>query len=184
MVGCPKCQVYWGANAEPGCADPSHGHREFGLHLHRSALALPDGTQVTPVTFDAADPYAHDQLPDFGLYLDQRWQPPWPHEHLEWPDFDVPGDSSGVVVVLGRLLDKARAGERVELGCLGGHGRTGTALACLVVLTGYPATGAVSWVRTNYCDCAVETADQEAFVLAFQADHHSVGDRKHSLPAA
>ena len=47
---------------------------------------------------------------------------------------------------------------------LGGHGRTGTALACLAILTGHPATDAVAWVRARYCPQAVETASQEAFI--------------------
>ncbi len=55
----------------------------------------------------------------------------------------------------------------VEVGCLGGHGRTGTALACLAVLTGTPANEAVAWVRANYCAHAVETEAQEALVAAF-----------------
>lgn len=62
------------------------------------------------------------------------------------------------------MLDRARTGEQVELGCIGGHGRTGTALACLAVLTGCPASEAVAWVRASYCQKAVETAGQEAFV--------------------
>jgi hypothetical protein len=37
-------------------------------------------------------------------------------------------------VALELLLDRARAGQRVEIGCYGGHGRTGTALACLAIL--------------------------------------------------
>jgi hypothetical protein len=59
------------------------------------------------------------------------------------------------------LLERARLGERVEVGCLGGHGRTGTALACLAILTGHPPGEAVAWVRANYCADAVETAEQE-----------------------
>jgi protein-tyrosine phosphatase len=68
------------------------------------------------------------------------------------------------MVALRSVIDRARTGEQVEVGCLGGHGRTGTALACLAVLTGYPAAGAVAWVRANYCPKAVETADQEALI--------------------
>jgi hypothetical protein len=51
---------------------------------------LPDGTEVTAVSFDAADPYIREQPPDYGLYLDHKWQPPWAHDHLDWPDFGVP----------------------------------------------------------------------------------------------
>jgi protein-tyrosine phosphatase len=35
------------------------------------------------------------------------------------------------------VLERARAGERVDVGCFEGHGRTGTALACLAILTGH-----------------------------------------------
>ena len=57
----------------------------------------------------------------------------------------------------------------VEIGCLGGHGRTGTALACLAVLAGTPAAEAVAWVRGAYCPKAVETDAQRAFVESFGA---------------
>jgi len=67
---------------------------------------------------------------------------------------------------VGTLLQRARAGQRVETGCLAGHGRTGTALAILVVLCGHPANQAVAWVRANYCYRAVH-AKQEDFVLRF-----------------
>ncbi|MPY81655.1 MAG: hypothetical protein GEV04_25480, partial [Actinophytocola sp.] len=105
-----------------------------------------------------------DRTPDYGLYLDRRWQPPWPHGHLDWPDFGVPEEAEPVVGALRSVLDKARAGQQVEIGCLGGHGRTGTALACLAILSGHPARDAVTWVRTRYCAKAIETPEQETFV--------------------
>ena len=101
--------------------------------------------------------------PDYGLCLDSRWKPPWDHAHLDWPDFDLPADKGAIRESLIDLLDRARSGECVEAGCLGGHGRTGTALACLAVLAGHPDDGAVNWVRANYCSDAVETPEQAAF---------------------
>lgn len=124
---------------------------------------MPDGTEVTAVSFGSTDPYAREVAPDFGLYLDERWRPPWPHELFDWPDFGVPADPASVVVALESLRARARAGQRVEIGCYGGHGRTGTALACLAVLSGHPAGEAVDWVRSVYCERAVETDQQEAF---------------------
>jgi protein-tyrosine phosphatase len=53
---------------------------------------------------------------------------------------------------------------QVEVGCKGGNGRTGTALAILAMLTGHPAADAIAWVRASYCPKAVETDDQEAFI--------------------
>lgn len=166
VVACGECQVHWYTDYEPAkCTDPDHRHQPFEVHRHRSVVVLPDSTEIAAVSFDATDPYARDQPPDYGLYLDDRWQPPWPHDHLDWPDFGVPDDATQVVPALRSMLARARAGERVEVGCLGGHGRTGTALACLAILSGHPPGEAVAWVRANYCVEAVETTEQEAFVV-------------------
>jgi hypothetical protein len=137
------------------------------VHVHRTPVTFENGAVVTGVTFAADDPYARSSAPGFGLYLDERWSPPWPHAHVDWPDFGLPADSDALRRDLLGLLDRAGGGEAVELGCLGGHGRTGTALACLAVLTGTPPDQAVAWVRANYCSHAVETEEQEGFVASF-----------------
>src|SRR4029453_18121681 len=139
------------------------------FHCHRSPVTLADGTVVVPVSFLGGDPYDRGAAPAFGLYLDARWEPPWPYAHTDWPDFGLPADVDGLRAARVALLDRARAGERVEIGCLGGHGRTGTALACLAVLSGTPAEQAVAWARTAYCPKAVETDAQCAFVVDFGA---------------
>jgi hypothetical protein len=168
LVLCPDCRTHWVAGHEAArCTDPGHTHQHFEVHRHRTEVALPDGAVVTAASFDPVDPYGRDRVPDYGLYFDPRWQPPWPHDHLDWPDFGVPEETGPLARQLRTVLERARAGDRVEVGCLGGHGRTGTALACLGVLAGLPAAGAVAWVRATYCADAVETADQEAFVAAF-----------------
>lgn len=165
VAACPQCGVFWHLEGEAAkCTDPGHEHLRFEMHRHRDVVVLADGTDVTAVSFDETDPYGRARPPSFGLYLDDRWQPPWPHERLDWPDFGVPDDPAPVVATLRSLRARARAGERVEIGCLGGHGRTGTALACLAVLCGQPTDDAVDWVRREYCDRAVETDAQEAFV--------------------
>jgi hypothetical protein len=135
-------------------------------HVHRDVVELADGTRVVAVSFGRADPYERDEPPAFGLYLDRAWSPPWPHAHVEWEDFGVP-DPDELSAALEDVLARARAGDVVEIGCLGGHGRTGTAVACLAVLTGTPSSAAVAWVRATYCEKAVETDEQEAFVAGF-----------------
>jgi hypothetical protein len=144
-----------------GCPAPEPPHR------HRTHVVLADGSTVMGVTFVDDDPYTRDEAPAFGLYLDERWSPPWAHRHVAWPDFGVPTDDVQLRGGLVDLLDRARRGEKVELGCWGGHGRTGTALACLAVLAGTPASEAVRWIRDAYCRGAVETPDQERFVAEF-----------------
>ncbi|MGK2949057.1 MAG: protein-tyrosine phosphatase family protein, partial [Acidimicrobiales bacterium] len=124
---------------------------------------------VMGVRFLGDDPYVREVAPSFGLYLDERWDPPWPHEHFDWPDFDVPKDLDALRGALTDLLDRSRRGERVEVGCLGGHGRTGSALACLAVLSGTPANEALAWVRASYCYKAVETDSQAHLVATFHS---------------
>jgi protein-tyrosine phosphatase len=60
------------------------------------------------------------------------------------------------------------ADQRVEVACAGGRGRTGTALACLAILDGVPATEAVAYVRARYNPRAVETPWQRRFVARFR----------------
>ncbi len=167
VVACTDCAVYWDEDAELArCRNGDHKHLVLETHLHLSPVVLPGGTQLTAASFDPADPYSRVREPDYGLYLDRRWKPPWDHGYVDWPDFGVPADSQAVTRALKALLERARSGRHTEIGCLGGHGRTGTALACLAVLAGHPATDAVAWVRSSYCPAAIETAGQEAFITA------------------
>lgn len=161
---CLETGGFWTVGAAPSCVDPAHEHIRHERHCHRTPVVLPDGTEVVAVSFEDTDPYQREQAPDFGVYLDERWNPPWPHESIDWPDFGVPAEPGPVAASLKDALDRARAGERVEIGCLGAHGRTGTALAVLAVLAGHPADDAVEWVRRTYCDQAIETDEQAAFV--------------------
>jgi hypothetical protein len=108
-----------------------------------------------------------DAAPDFGLYLDPMWQPTWPAAHLDWPDFGVPRDTQLADALIEDVFARARRGERVEVGCIGGHGRTGTVLACMAVLAGLPASEAVAWVRANYCQRAVQEPSQAYWVERF-----------------
>jgi hypothetical protein len=164
IVVCVDSGALWRLDEDAACTDPGHQHIHHELHSHRSPVFLPDGTGLVAVSYDEADPYGRDATPAFGLYLDQRWQPPWPHALVDWPDFGVPDDPEELLAGLRDLLARARTGDLVEIGCLGGHGRTGTALACLAVLVGHPPAEAVGWVRATYCADAVETDEQMAFV--------------------
>jgi hypothetical protein len=69
------------------------------------------------VSFDAADPYARDRQPGYGLYLDRRWQPPWDHDHLDWPDFGIPADPALVLTALSSVRVKASHGEGINGRC-------------------------------------------------------------------
>jgi protein-tyrosine phosphatase len=85
---------------------------------------------------------------------------------LRWPDFWLPSDRSEAQSFLAEAWDRAST-ERVEIACVGGRGRTGTALACLAVIDGVPADQAVSYVRQHYDGRAVETPWQRRYAARF-----------------
>lgn len=62
------------------------------------------------------------------------------------------------------LAAQLAEGKEIAMGCLGGHGRTGTVLSALVAhVTKNP--DAIKWVRDNYCKKAVESKDQVDFLV-------------------
>jgi hypothetical protein len=152
-------------------------------------VTFPDGTRVRGAGLHDRDRNAGWR--DRGLYLDTRWAPDWPAEVVGWPDFGVPEDPPTARRAIHRAFVHARSGERVEVGCAAGQGRTGTVLACMAVLSGVPPSGAVDWVRRNYSPHAVETSAQAAWVHDFavhaaaegwlEGHHRSVGSDR-SMP--
>ena len=94
---------------------------------------------------------------DFTLVLADGPVPEGPHRRIRWPDFWIPLDRADALDALREAHRRALAGERVEVACKGGVGRTGTALAALAVLDGLAPRDAVRWVREHYSPHAVET---------------------------
>ena len=128
-------------------------------------ITLPDGTAIRASSiFDRVE---DDPTRDFGLYMDARWKPVSPSDLIDRRDFGLPADATRAATQIRDAFLRAKSGEAVEVGCLGGLGRTGTVLACMAVLTGLDAPSSIAWVRTNYRPDAVETADQEEWVAWF-----------------
>jgi len=130
-------------------------------------LRLPSGRLVRGRGLRRALP--EGPRPEFGVYLLGR--PPgevaWESRWVRWPDFRLPTDRAAAAGAFRDAWARA-AGERVEIACGGGRGRTGTALACLAILDGVPAAEAVRYVREHYDRRAVETPWQRRYVERFE----------------
>lgn len=126
--------------------------------------------------------------PDLGFYLDSSWTESsevvaspglhvpvfgksngYPMVHFTWGDFGVPEVRGPRLIQLARwVLKEIASGKRVEVGCLGAHGRTGTFIAIMLMVQGLTARQAKSHLWTNYCFNAVETQEQEALLNKLQ----------------
>ena len=151
----------------PGCRRPyAAAVAELWDASAPGVLTLPSGRRVRGRGRGA--PLPEGPGPDLGVYLlGRRPEPvPWEERWVRWPDFRLPADPADLRAALLQAWQRA-PGERVELACGGGTGRTGTALACLAVLDGVPADEAVAFVRAHYRPRAVETPAQSRFVARF-----------------
>ncbi|MGC0274078.1 protein-tyrosine phosphatase family protein [Pseudactinotalea sp. Z1739] len=144
--------------------------------LGHGVVQLPDGRRVRGIGRLQARGDAPE--PEVALYLleaDPGTQA-WEHLWIEWPDFSLPVSTPDAVATL-RRIHEVMASHRVEISCAGGTGRTGTALSVLAIMSGVRAEDAVAWVRRHYRPRAVETAEQERWVLRTATAYLETGPR-------
>ena len=118
------------------------------------------------------------ELPTVGVYLDEGWfrgrlatnsgvvvdlaQPEC--LYVGWQDYgtlDLGLLDEAIGWVLPYVYDKKSV---IEIACMGGHGRTGTFLAALMVREGWAPADAIGYIRGGYCPKAIESASQEDMV--------------------
>ncbi|MEK7715073.1 MAG: protein-tyrosine phosphatase family protein, partial [candidate division NC10 bacterium] len=116
-------------------------------------VRFPDGTVVTACSL--AERRENNPDRDFGLYMDAGWRPTWEACVIQWADFGLPKNPFSAARAITAAFERAKGKERLEIGCAGGLGRTGTVLACMAVLEGVQQSDAVGWVRANYCGGAI-----------------------------
>lgn len=121
---------------------------DVGVYLTDQWLAQ---TAVSP---GLSVPWAQGQLMTKGIYMD-------------WPDMGGHKSLEHVVEVVDYMLEEIEKGVQFEIGCWGGHGRTGTLLACVLVRQGLPPPYAVRMVRESYCAKAIESSEQMEFIELF-----------------
>lgn len=104
----------------------------------------------------------------FAFDITATW--PWnknknPQVQILYPikDMGVPHNLEQFNNLLKYIEQELLAGKKVFVGCIGGHGRTGTVLAALVKqMTGNE--DAITYVREKYCKKAVESTEQIEFL--------------------
>lgn len=97
---------------------------------------------------------------------------PWnPGVWFNFPitDMKAPSNPEEFSKFIDWLIVQLSANKKVHIGCIGGHGRTGTVLAALVARF-LGVADAITYVRDNYCQKAVESQVQ----IDFLAKHFGV----------
>lgn len=136
---------------------------------YQQPVTMPDGTifYASSSTYDRKGA----PIPDLGLYLDGCWKPDTIAYHVGCPDRNVPIPTVPQVLwMANHALTLAREGKRVEVGCIGGHGRTGLMLAVLATIIQPDIADAVKYVRENYCPHAIESDLQEWYVAGVKCE--------------
>lgn len=93
--------------------------------------------------------------------------------YLQWADRGVPAYNKVQMLLdyLNPLLDK---GKRVEIACFGGHGRTGTLAAALMISRNQSkkldTKGVISYIREVYCKQAIESYEQEKYLYLLNGE--------------
>lgn len=149
-------------------------------HVHQPL----DINGVTVMGSAARDVKEHDyEIVQYGIYASQDWKPDilltpgftpvWVQDtalqinsvHLDWPDYKTPLLPIELVKqVLTWGLETAASGSGVEVGCMGGHGRTGTMLGLFGVISGMNPVEACENVWNNYCEHAIESEEQVEYI--------------------
>ncbi len=89
---------------------------------------------------------------------------------LDWPDFGVLTTLPKEFWIQLLTMVKAKKAKLLTF-CVGGHGRTGTALASMLVTEfNYGAQQAIDWVKTTYCSKAIEAVSQEKYIYTMAGE--------------
>ncbi len=134
---------------------------EVGLLLRCNGLRQ---TIVSPIV---KLPSGYESLRDHVLTV--------PEIQIDWTDYCTPQLHEKFWIKLYDMLPS----KTVICYCQGGHGRTGTAMACLMVASGkYSAVQAINLVRSIYCSSAIEAKSQEDYIASVEAyrDDTNVSD--------
>lgn len=125
------------------------------VHIPKQVSIYLDGLTWKAITGIVPDPTNQDAFPlTKGV------------NYILWPDLSII-PAPKYEKLLNNTIKMLNAGYEVEIGCIGAHGRTGTLIAGLIVLTeGLGAEAAIKATRSRLCTTAIETRSQENMIYA------------------
>jgi hypothetical protein len=172
-----------------GSTSSSRGRRDCAHYGHTVLYSTGDvqlygarGSQLSPHAFDVVLDCANILTsqggkafvtcadPDIEARLNSRAASAYLRIGLSWPDGRAPDTEPSFWTELWAVL-RSEAKRRsatplaVVATCIGGHGRTGTCLASLMIADGMSASAAIEHVRSQHCTSAIETATQIQFLF-------------------
>jgi hypothetical protein len=114
-------------------------------------------------------PYVEKPIGMFGIKM-AREVKGFAHAYVPVEDYHVPEGAQvyDLYYALRFALQALANGRDVYVGCMGGVGRTGLFMSVLVRALGHSLP--VDYVRKFYNPHAVETAEQQAFVMSFDLE--------------
>lgn len=146
-----------------------HSHPALPVVVGEKTYFIYGGNCHDPAVTDAdiyvgLDGYAN--RPKGGKGPQWPWQEGYKAvELIDFPitDMQAPKSDKDFRGLIEYLCNQLQSGKKVHVGCIGGHGRTGTVLAALVAhMMG--EKDAITYVRKNYCTKAVESSSQIKFL--------------------
>ena len=125
---------------------------------------------LRPASYPYFPFHLKDKIGGF-IILDELWLENW-YEIIKSP-MDIPTLYAPIVdygiptvddmdLIVSFIKHHVSKGREVVVSCIGGHGITGTVLSIWAGLNG--VENPIEYVRGHYCECAVETEEQEEFV--------------------
>ena len=143
-----------------------HGGKKWEIYAGSESRVAPHLWEYDLILNCSGQPIRHRKhIIPTGLGINTRlYAEPMKRRELclDWPDFSHPSMPARFWTLLYQAIRKKG---RTLVYCLGGHGRTGTALSILAAVHyKLDGTHAVKVVRKSYCYLAVESASQMEYV--------------------
>lgn len=164
-----------GRGFDKSIREEGHAEVDFGIYLDfgwkrrlggstETVFRMPEGQAVPEFAKNWDKPNSQPEA--YGMYL------PWPDRGIVSMDHLLP--------LLDFMDKEIDAGKRIEIACMGGHGRTGTLAGALIIYRNkadgrkFPTEGVIKYIRGAYCKEAIESDIQEDLLYILNGEDKPV----------